>query len=292
MKHKEKKYVGKKDNIKDPDWIKAINNKDRISDGTKIQPRRISSKGRIQFNDGINESGSNSTRKRRSKTSNDEFMQNSRSKSRKTIIKKDEESNRKIKLGKIDITLGDLRESLSDKTFKLLLNNKHNPNEIVTIKYEMTNISKLAEDSFFLSNKNNKRRRINKVKQKLKPPSEMFGNIYKRYLNNEIELSATIILSRYFILYKKLFGEEDPEFVGKSVKNTKRYISYINEMTSLLAENNYEKILEYINLIMPLWAKQLKIESSFPNRRPTFKTFFINRKIWSQRYLLVRQWKN
>ena len=169
---------------------------------------------------------------------------------------------------------------------KSLLDGSFNPQEIVAIHYNLSGLSKLVEDSY--RGPIQRKRGTKRVKKPPAPPSEKFGKLYNRFTKGELALDASIVFGRYLLLYKELYGEEDPEFVGKSTASA---IYAINEMATLLTDGDFTKILEFIDKLMPLWAKRLRAGADFPNGRPTFKTFFVKRGIWTQRFSLVRRWK-
>jgi hypothetical protein len=133
-----------------------------------------------------------------------------------------------------------------------------------------------------------RRKKISGKKTKKKPPSIQFGKFYSKYLAQECEADAQVVLGCYFDLYRGLFGEEDPEWAGKSCVKP---LYNINQMTHSVCDGEYEQLVEFLETIMPLWAKELKKDLDFPSTRPSVDTLFVRRKIWAQRFNLYRRWK-
>jgi hypothetical protein len=269
-----------------PEWIVNHRNRNRISSKNKSEHGSIPQEREILIDRSRVSSDGDSKRRRNERESNDRAMRVRRPKLGKAYIGKIEERDGETRLGKLDITLSDLRLSLSDEILETLLDRSFNPNQIATLRYNITGLSKLAEDS--LRGSIQRKPIIRSAKKPDKNPSVKYIDMYKRFVDGELAPDAHIVFGRYLILYKENFGEEDPEFVGKPINGA---ISKINEMSSLLVDNDFTKLIDYINKIIPLWANQLKKGADFPNGRPTFNALFIKRNIWSQRFNLVRRWK-
>lgn len=288
MKHRKKNYEQDQKSSEtqnDPEWFNK-HHRTGIRSGTSPKSGRVSSEREVQFSDGDIQSKSRSQRGSKSERSRERTVRIRRPKSGRKVTKPSTDGNKSDRIGKFDITLAELRESLDKDILKALIDGSYNPNQIVTLKYTPTGLSKLAEDA--IRGPIIQRRRIKTVK-KQEPPSIKYGKIYERYKKGEVALDAGAVFGRYLMLYKEQYGEEDPEFVGKKTNNA---LYHIEQMARDLTQGEYEKIIEFIDKIMPLWAKQLRLGANFPSTRPSFDTFFVKRKIWSQRFNLVRLWKS
>lgn len=182
----------------------------------------------------------------------------------------------------------ELRDALPDHILKALLERKYDPDDTIKIKggkkYGHTP-STFIED---LLESPAPRRARKRTKAAPKPPSVMFGESYEKYKRDECECDAKVVLGCYFLGYKKFFGEEDPEWVAVP---TKKAVMNVTTMATALCEGKYEPILEYVQKILPLWAKQMRDGAEFPSVRPSTDTLFLRRRIWSQRYSLFKRWK-
>ena len=273
------------DSQREPEWFKSRVRRTRVSNDNETEPGHVPSKRTVQSRGSDNERKSNSSKGNGQRSSGGTGVQVRRPKGRPTVRKQKANTNKAIGFSKQEVTLQELRKSLDDEILKSLLNDTYNPHQIVSIKYKMKGLSKVAEDAL---RGPMTRKRIRNVKKPRQHPTIKYGELYNRFTNGEVALDAYVILGRYLTLYKREYGENDPEFADMSISSA---IFSINEMASLLTNGDFKKILEYVDKIMPLWAEQLRKGASFPNGRPTFKTFFIKRGIWSQRYSLVRRWK-
>ena len=169
-----------------------------------------------------------------------------------------------------------------------MLDGSFNPNESVTI-LTRRRISKFAED---IRRRPVARKRRVSVKRPPKPPSEKFGPAYRKWQGNtkgDIEPDAHVVLGCYFVHYKELFDEEDPEWAGNPCVKP---LYNINQMAHAVCGGEFRQLVEFIEELLPLWANQLRKGMSFPNARPTTDGLFVRRKIWAQRFGLYRQWKN
>jgi len=290
MKHRKKDYGESKnqdsqEDQNEPEWFNnqrrrvGVRSKPKVEHGTVPRQRSLQRSGSDDQSQSGSESGSEQT------TSDGRPVRIRRPKHGRASGEKTTKGNQTTRLGKLEITLRELRDSLVDEKLESLLDGSFNPHEMVTIKYTISGLSKLAEDSLRgpITRKRNPR-----IKKPPLPPSKKYGDMYNRFTRGELALDAGVVLGRYLLLYKKLYGEEDPEFVGTS---TSHALHAINEMATLLTDGNFDQILGFIDKLMPMWAQQLRNGADFPTARPTFNTFFVKRKIWSQRYSLVRRWK-
>lgn len=166
-----------------------------------------------------------------------------------------------------------------------LLNENFDPNKLVDIKVHRK-VSKFAEDCIIKVPK--QRGRKGRVKQPPKPPSKKFGSDYAQYKEDGIATDKAV-LGCYFVHYLRLFDEEDPEWVGVSCV---KFLSIIKSMATLLCKGGYLPIIEYIEMLLPLWAERLERRETFPGSRPNVDTLFVRRKFWAQRFNLYNQWKD
>jgi len=279
-----KRKKGSQSKESDPAWLRPRHRKsrNRVHKLAEDEHGRVSSKRPVQ----LGGSKSDSSRVHKGTDRPRKAVRVRRPKTQGKNRKEDSNGTEATRLGKFNITLGELHTSLDVEVLEALLKGDFNPHEIVTIEYNVTGLSKLAEDS--IRGPVKRRRPRKRTSKPPLPPSEKFGKLYNRFTKGELAIDARVVFGRYLLLYKELFGEEDPEFVGT---NTASAIHHINEMATLLTSGDFTKILEFIDKIMPLWAKRLRDGEKFPSGRPTFNTFFKKRTIWSQRYSLFRQWR-
>jgi len=112
-----------------------------------------------------------------------------------------------------------------------------------------------------------------------------------RNRNGQVSCGTGIVLGCYLAIYKQTFGEEDPEWAGDKNGIATIATSYIQRMMRDL-KTKAEELVEYVEELLPLWAKAMKTGETFPNSRPTYKTFFQNRHTWAQRYSYYQRWKS
>lgn len=282
--HGRKSKESTEEENKYPNWLNGQVRRTRSATGDNSEFGELPPKRRVQFRKRSVQSESNSVGRRRSQASTSGIKKVRKPRTRSSSGRSTKSSDREAGFAKHEVTLKTIREALDDETLTAILDGSFNPYQVVTLKYKIQGLSKLAEDSYRQPIKSRRKRR---VKGKTKPPSVKYGELYNRFTRGEIALDAYVILGRYFMLYKELYDEEDPEFVGKSVSTA---IYNINQMASLLTNGDFNRILDYVDKLMPLWAKQLRESADFPNGRPTFNTFFVKRTIWTQRFSLVRRW--
>jgi hypothetical protein len=180
-----------------------------------------------------------------------------------------------------------IREALSDDDLLQLLKRTYIPTKTVSVSQEIQR-TKFAED-FYLEDSIAKiakrKRRI--VKQTI-PPSEQFRAQVESCRQDGAEITAETVLGYYFILYKKFFHEEDPEWAGGKLHRAIQIV----EKLALDTGGDYRKLVIFVKKIMPLWVGQLKQETDFPGRRPTISTLFGNsRYFWTNRNILYRKWQ-
>jgi len=182
----------------------------------------------------------------------------------------------------------ELREALPDHILKALLEREYDPDDTIKIsggkKYGQRP-SSFVED---LLDSPPPRRARKRVKAAPKAPSEMFGPKYEAYKEGGQPCDVKVVLGCYFIGYLKFFGEEDPEWVAVS---SKKAVMTVTSMATALCEGKYEPLLEYVQKILPMWAKQMRAGAEFPSVRPSIDTLFLRRRIWSQRFSLYKRWK-
>lgn len=213
--------------------------------------------------------------------------QSSRRRSGYTYKEEIKESSTKDRIRRT-ITLKSIKEALSKDQLKSLLDNTYDPNELIEIYTEPEITSSFAED--FVYNNVITNRNLKKKRKKIKKSNyELFPDKYSSWLKNrnKKKCNADIIFGAYLKLYKDNFLEKDPEWIDKPSKTA---LFHINNMCHKLTEGDYYSIIEFIEIIIPLWAKRMKEGKSFPNMRPNFDTFFVKRKMWAQRFSIFKQW--
>lgn len=197
------------------------------------------------------------------------------------VRKKNNKSNTSIK-SRIGLRLEDIRKALSNQQLRDLLINRFDLNKKIEISY---NIEKKSFSEDFL--RTNIKEKKYKVKTTLYPSKE-YGKYYEDWKQNKQKCDERVVFGCYVVLYRKLFCEEDPEYVNKSCKQT---LFIIKKMAYELTNGDFIEIVEYLETLLPLWEQRLVKNASFPNFRPSTKTLFTSRKFWAQRYTMIRNWQ-
>lgn len=187
----------------------------------------------------------------------------------------------------IKISFDSLRKALTDEDIQELLHNTYKPGRVVAIK-QMIKSSSFAED-FYLEPTVKKVKRIKgTMPKKAINPSDRYDANVKSF-NQGAEPTAETVLGFYFTLYKRYFHEEDPDWAGTS---TVKAINIVKKLADELTDGDFRKILNYTRKIFPLWVRRLKLNSDFPNNRPTVNTIFGgSRYFWANRNLLYKRWQ-
>lgn len=186
---------------------------------------------------------------------------------------------------KMLVTLQDVKTSLSDEILKKLLNNTYNKNEKVIISKRI--YCNLFKEDEYLQNITIKRKVKRAKSKKSILPSNRYIHDITNYKKDNTKINANVILGTYFILYKKFYNEEDPEWINIS---SDKIIMIINKMHSDM-DIPFSNILLYINKIMPLWYMRLKNNSKFPGNRPSINALFIKKHFWANRKVYFKQWQ-
>jgi len=123
-------------------------------------------------------------------------------------------------------------------------------------------------------------------------PSQDHLAIYASWneTRDKSKCTASVVFGAYLAKYKEAFKEVDPQWAGNV--NIRGILIHINTMAKDVAESDFYKLVEFVETIIPLWAKALRAGSTFPTGRPTAETFFVKRGMWAQRFSLYRQWKS
>lgn len=174
---------------------------------------------------------------------------------------------------------------MTDEQLQQLLDKTFDPFAVVEFKVARKT-TRFSED-LALSARIVKGRRTVRVKSTPKLPSEKFGPHYEDYKSGKKTADAQTVLGCYFKMYRDIFEEEDPEWAGE---NCVKPLYNINMMAHAVCDGDFKKLVEFAEELIPLWAEQLRKGSNFPNTRPTIDALFVRRKIWAQRFLLVRRW--
>lgn len=263
-------------------WIRGQKREVGVQAREPSESGSLSSKRSVQFRDselgsddrakrrrgrGIRDGVSSSLRSRQSEQGDNQTSSSSCSEvERRTIL-----------------TLQEIYDALTREQIEDLYNNQFDPKASVEIT-KSARVSRFAEDCLI---RIPKKRGGKAIKRKAKPPSVQFS---KNYANREeLGIDAKAVLGCYFVLYKRYYGEEDPEWVGKSYNSA---ISAIDDMAKSLCNGDYYEVLRFVEVLMPMWAKRLRDGENFPTSRPSFDTLFVRRKIWAQRFSLYKRWKS
>jgi hypothetical protein len=181
-----------------------------------------------------------------------------------------------------------LRQSLSDEELQSLLDRTYLPTKIISISQEVQRTT-FAEDFYMVPPVKKVIKRVKgKTPKKAIPPSERYKDSIHAFRFEGAEPNAEVALGHYFILYKRLFHEEDPEWAGVS---SHKAIQLIEQLAHDVTDEDYRKIINFIRKILPLWVSRLKRGEEFPNSRPTVHSLFGGtRYFWKNRNILYRQW--
>lgn len=186
------------------------------------------------------------------------------------------------------ITLDALRHALTDAQLEALLHRTYNPQEKVVVTVTDRATSKFAEDCFINQIPIKKAR---KSRRKTTPAQDHL-EIYEEWntSRNKEDCNASIVFGAYLSKYRDAFKEVDPQWAGNI--NIRSPIFNINKMVHDVAGGNFYKLVEFVETLIPLWAKAMSLNLDFPNVRPTFDTFFVRRGMWAQRFTTYKKWKN
>lgn len=186
------------------------------------------------------------------------------------------------------MTFDALRKALNNAQLEALLYNTYNPQEKVVIVITERSISKFDEDRYVEDYVPKKKKR---EKSKTTPAEDHMAVYQAWNETREIEdCTSSIVFGAYLTKYKEAFGELDPEWAGSV--NVRRAFFNINKMNQDVAGGNFFKLVEFVEMILPLWAKAMKRDLEFPTGRPTFDTFFVKRGMWAQRFTTYKKWKD
>lgn len=180
-------------------------------------------------------------------------------------------------------TLQEIRDSLHDDILENLLSGNFTQTQIVVISKKPER-SKFLEDLIMRRKKPGKQRKKSPPK-KPKLPSEIFENELKS--SDEFDITVEKILGTYFVLYKKIYKDEDPEWNSKNIQKAKIIVNKLLEETG----TNKLEVMTYVKRIMPLWYRRLVSEEKFPDQRPSLSLLFNGKRwFWNNRKILYRQW--
>jgi len=179
-----------------------------------------------------------------------------------------------------------LRLSFTDDDLRRLLNNDFQPYETFNIIIGV----EVGEDRIIKK----KRRRLGPVvKKKIKLRTyDLYVPQYQSWKQrSDTTCTSSVVFGCYLLMYKQAFDEEDPEWAGVKNGAAKVPLTYIINMIHELNIDSAE-VVEFVEEILPLWAKAMSKGGNFPTTRPTYKTFFQNRRVWAQRFAYFKQWAN
>lgn len=186
------------------------------------------------------------------------------------------------------ISMEALRQALSDEDLQSLLDRDYLPTKIISISQEVQRTT-FAEDFYMVPPVKKVIKRVKgKTPKKAIPPSERYKESIQAFRFEGAEPNAEVALGHYFILYKRFFHEEDPEWAGAS---SHKAVQLVEQLANDVTDGDYRKIINFIRKILPLWVARLKRGEEFPSSRPTVHTLFGgSRYFWKNRNILYRQW--
>lgn len=177
--------------------------------------------------------------------------------------------------GTVSVRLHDIRQALDDAAIMSLLHRTYDPDSTILVHpaYKKT---AFVEDCML---DKPKRTVAKKIVGKILPPSEAAAILVD---------DTADVLHTYFVKYKKYFGEEDSVWTGNAgMSKAVRIVKMFKNSTGVTNED----IVAFIDKIIPLWAKRLRDNAGFPNRRPSLQMLFEGKRFyWTNRNLLYRQW--
>jgi hypothetical protein len=184
----------------------------------------------------------------------------------------------------IQLTMQEIRDSLTDDDLQDLINNQFIPNKLITFHKKYIK-SSFDEDTFINVSKIKRRK---KIKRKNIKPSERYRNKINKYKETG-ESDAETVLGIYFSMYKHYFNEEDPDSNNKSIRNAIIQIEY---MADEVTNGDYEKIIKFTKKLFPLWIQRLRKGDRFPRNRPTINSLYGgSRHFWANRFLYFKRWQ-
>lgn len=262
---------------------KNRNETNRVWNGSNNSSRTNRSEFEIQQRDGTLFNDKDDSRSIENRGSKIGIIRTSRGSVDRQIRKENKRNDRNVE---IVVTLQDLKDSISKEILLSLLKNTYKPEKEISIKYKKKIRTKTKDPKRL---KPTKLKRIHNKKRKL---ADIYVPLYENWCKtrNENEITSNVIFGCYLYYYYENYKENDPEFAGKS--SPKNALFHINKFIHDLEITNRD-LLDFVETIFPLWAKAQKNENiNFPDSRPSFKTFFVKRKIWSQRFSLYKRWKD
>lgn len=186
------------------------------------------------------------------------------------------------------VTLDAIRQALSNEQLEALLKRTYNPQEKIIIVITDRATSKFAEDCFMAEFK--PKPKVRKPRSTTTPAQEHL-EIYAKWneTRDKTKCTASIVFGAYLTKYKEAFKEIDPQWAGNV--NIRGILIHISTMAKDVAENDFYRLVEFVEMIIPLWVKAMKLNQPFPSGRPTAETFFVKRGMWAQRFSLYKKWK-
>jgi hypothetical protein len=186
-------------------------------------------------------------------------------------------------------TLQEIKDSIPDTMLRDLARGKFDPSDMVRITKKRVEVSALAEDAL-LGPIKFARAPTRKARRRMPKPSERYIKEVEEHKNIHTDATAKVVLGTYFHLYKKFYGEEDPDYAGTSTQSA---IILVDNMAQELTDGDFSKILAFVRRIMPLWWKRLKEGQDFPNSRPTIQSLFGGKRhFWANRKIYYKRWQN
>jgi hypothetical protein len=271
-----------------PSWMEGSNPTNQLQSQRKGSVRKVQHNRSGTADD---RAGASSRRQQRRNVRESQSSRTSRDRRTSSSTSRRNAGHQGTDCIEFTVTLQDLRNSLTDEQIALLLSGKYKPEEVVTICKNQP--PETFDEDELIAQKKDKIESTKKIKRKRKVKSPIASLRYKyqydKFLNGELEPSPETILGCYFITYKKLFGDEDPQW---NSSNYDQALSIVKKFCRTVANNNATDVIRFIRKLLPLWKHRLIQHESFPDSRPTLSVLFTGKLyFWTNRKILYTRWK-
>lgn len=290
MRKYEQKNQKDKETDETPGWLEGENQKGKL----RTRSQNKSGSRELQHSRDSTGSGSRTRRIRRPKRDTGPIENRIRQgngngkRSEQRILDGGVEHTNGLVTTKFTFTLQEIKNSIPDVILNDLTRGVFDPRQVIQITKTNLDVSQLAEDALLGPTKITKRSGKRVSKKKSMKPSEKFIGAVSNFEKGGVPTAHTV-LGYYFTIYKQLFHEEDPDFVGSS---TQTAIMMVDKMVKEVADEDYKKVINFVKRIMPLWYKRLKQREQFPTNRPTVTSMFGDKRhFWANRKIYFRTWQ-
>lgn len=194
----------------------------------------------------------------------------------------------KVGLGVINttVTLGELRDSITDKILQSLIDRRFDPSKTINIVRSSGDISPLAED---MLTPPIEIKRVKPRRTVQEAASVFFQPFLNEYHKGTRQADVNVVLAYYYTTYKNLFKEDDPEWDHNTPN---RVAILVTKMAQTCTNNDYKPLINFVQQIMPLWYERLVQHKDFPNTRPTIQALFGDKRhFWANRKVYLQQWR-